>query len=510
MTEPQIHEEPDPAEAGAEETQLAAELDGSLRDGAAELEAAGSLAAPVEALAQLRAALKPRPAVALPEVPGFSFRGEMGRGGMGVVVRAFDAALQREVAVKFLNETLAENGEARDRFVKEARTLAKLRHPNLLSVHSAGEVDGRPYFTMELVEGMALDKAIEKCKKREGGPMPVEPGERARTAARLFAEAAEALVTVHRAGLLHRDVKPANLLIAADGTVRLADFGIALDRRQFQEAYDAGTLRYVAPERLEGVETPASDVYSLGISLLESVLLRPVFRGKSTAELRTAIAGGIPVLEPAEIRGIPTELLALARRACARNVADRFADAAELARELRSFLDRKWYMRPPGMALGAVAVVFVGIGIGALAGAFRGERDPLPEGAVPLQGRPGLRPGPGPNRGPREELGPAGPFRPPGPQSGPGGDLRRMREAMRSRNLTEFERLAGRYESASDGPPEHFLVLAWIAQLRGDGKRAAAGLEKIRVEDLPPPLRLEAAALRAELDGLPPPRQRPR
>ena len=187
----------------------------------------------------------------------------IGRGGMADVYRATDVLLSREVAVKVLRDR-AEDAHARDRFTAEARTLASLSHAGLVMILDAGIDAEQPYLVMGLVEGSTL---AALCA--EG---PLDGSE----AARIGAQVAAALSYVHAQGVIHRDVKPGNVLIGADGQVKLADFGIARligdTVRNTLTGQAIGTPAYLAPEQVRGQEiTPAVDVYSLGLVLLEAL-----------------------------------------------------------------------------------------------------------------------------------------------------------------------------------------------------------------------------------------------
>src|SRR4051812_9195882 len=151
----------------------------------------------------------------LPEVPGYNVEAELGPGGMGVVYRAGHLRLQRRVALKILLAGAHAPPAERERFLREAEAVAGLRHPNIVQVYEAGDVDGLSYFTMELVEGGSLAQQIQ------GVPQPV------RKAAALVATLADAVHAAHQSGIVHRDLKPANILLTADGTPKVTDFGLA-------------------------------------------------------------------------------------------------------------------------------------------------------------------------------------------------------------------------------------------------------------------------------------------
>jgi eukaryotic-like serine/threonine-protein kinase len=203
----------------------------------------------------------------------------LGVGGMGMVLQATDEVLSREVAVKLLADNLAADPDARERFEREARAAAKISDPHVVQVFDVGEEQGRPYLVMELVEGPSLADVLAD----EG---PLEPLEVVDVAADALAGVSRA----HRAGLLHRDLKPGNLLRAPDGTVKVADFGVA-------EAADApgltrtglviGTRSYLAPERAAGQPaTVRTDLFALGATLLELLTGRPPAGDDPLAGLR--------------------------------------------------------------------------------------------------------------------------------------------------------------------------------------------------------------------------------
>lgn len=191
---------------------------------------------------------------------------ELGRGGMAVVWLARDTELDRPVAVKILAEHLAGDPEFRDRFLREARIAGRLAHPNLVRVFDVGEDDGLPFIVMEYVEGRTL----------EG--VHVEAPE----ATRLGLQLCAGLEQAHAAGVVHRDLKPGNLLLRADGTLKIADFGIARaveETRMTQAGTVLGTLAYLAPEQAAGHEvTTAADIYSLGV-VLRNLIEGPTPRG---------------------------------------------------------------------------------------------------------------------------------------------------------------------------------------------------------------------------------------
>jgi len=186
----------------------------------------------------------------------------VGSGGMALVYRAHDRKRREQVAVKLLADNLSADADLRRRFRREAELAERLSHPNVVEVLDSGETDGRAYIVLEYVDGPNLAEEL-----RRAGPL--EPTR----VAELGAQAAAALAHAHAQGLVHRDVKPQNLLLAADGTLKVSDFGIArmVDGTQLTQAGTVlGTAAYLAPEQAAGKETTgAADVYALGIVLYE-------------------------------------------------------------------------------------------------------------------------------------------------------------------------------------------------------------------------------------------------
>jgi serine/threonine-protein kinase len=223
--------------------------------------------------------------IPLPAISGYEIESVLGVGGMGAVFRARHVRLNRVVALKMaLAGAYAGPGE-RSRFQREAEAVAALRHPNVVQIHDVGEAAGRPYFTMEYVEGGSL------AQKLAGTPQP------AREAAALLATLARAVQAAHDSGIVHRDLKPANVLLTADGAPKIGDFGLA--RRlsgEVGEAGEAGVTRtgtavgtpsYMAPEQARGqagTVGPAADVYALGAILYECLTSRPPFRAETATD----------------------------------------------------------------------------------------------------------------------------------------------------------------------------------------------------------------------------------
>jgi WD40 repeat protein/tetratricopeptide (TPR) repeat protein len=256
---------------------------------------------------------------------------EIGRGGMGVVCEAYQGSLNRHVAVKFLPE----RGDLA-RFRREAKAAGRLHHTNIVPVFGVGEHQGRPYYVMQYIAGRGLDVVLNE-RTKAGRPL----GDR--EAARLGLQAAEALAYAHAQGVTHRDIKPSNLLLDEQGTVWVADFGLAHDASDTESLTHTGdflgTLRYVAPERLAGRGDARADIYGLGVTLYELVCGRPAYADADRAALAQRLLNHDPQqprhVDPHIARDLETILL----KAIARDPAHRYATAGALAEDLRRFLE---------------------------------------------------------------------------------------------------------------------------------------------------------------------------
>src|SRR5262249_49975582 len=231
----------------------------------------------------------PLPTADLPRIRGYEVQEVLGRGGMGVVYKAWHRRLHRPVAVKMLLAGAYAQPQELERFLREAETVAGLHHANLVQVYDMGDLDSRPYFTMEYVEGGSL------AQKLAGAPQPADQ------AAALVAALAEAIQVAHQSGIVHRDLKPANILLTADGTPKVTDFGLArrLDRGGLTlTGVPVGTPSYMAPEQGRGngdAIGPAADVYALGAILYELLTGRPPFRAESAATTLQQVLAEDPV-----------------------------------------------------------------------------------------------------------------------------------------------------------------------------------------------------------------------
>jgi eukaryotic-like serine/threonine-protein kinase len=243
-------------------------------------------------------------------------------GGMASVWRAEDEVLARPVAVKLLHEDLAQDEEFLERFRREAVAAARLSHPRIVRIYDTGADGENVFIVMELFEGEDLGAILSRG--------PLEPGR----AAWIVSSALDGLGHAHEQGLVHRDVKPGNILVGRDGEVKVTDFGVAkaaTDLDLTQTGRILGSVRYLSPEQVEGGEVgPASDLYSAGLVLYEALTGRPAFEADSdlaTANLRLTQ----DPMPPRAVRGgIPRELERVTLRALARDPADRFPSAGEM------------------------------------------------------------------------------------------------------------------------------------------------------------------------------------
>jgi hypothetical protein len=259
---------------------------------------------------------------------GYRIESLVGRGGMGVVYRARQLELGRTVALKLIAPDALEDAAARERFVSEARHAAAIEHPNVVPIYAAGESDGVAYFVMRLVEGDDLRTRV----KRDG---PLAP----RVAATIAMSVGEALDAIHTAGLVHRDVKPANILLADGDHVYLTDFGLArsaLARGATTSTGSgrwAGSLHYAAPEQIRGGRVDArADVYALGGVLVFMLTGRVPFDRDSDEATLWAHVADPPPRPSALRRGLPKAFDDVVARAMAKQPQDRFASAGDLGR----------------------------------------------------------------------------------------------------------------------------------------------------------------------------------
>jgi eukaryotic-like serine/threonine-protein kinase len=255
----------------------------------------------------------------------------LGTGGMAEVYRARDVVLDRDVAIKILRKDYSDNEEFQNQFRLEARSAANLSHPNIVTVHDFGFSDGMLYIVMEMVPGKDLKQLI-----RERGRFPIEAG------VELMIQACKGIGYAHRAGLVHCDVKPHNMLVSNDGRLKVTDFGIARALASFtpNERTDVvwGSPLYFAPEQAAGEPpTPASDVYSLGVVMYETLSGTPPFTASTADELARLhiFARPIPIRE--YIPDIPPALEEIIMKVLSKEPAARYRTADQLGRVLQKF-----------------------------------------------------------------------------------------------------------------------------------------------------------------------------
>ncbi|MBX3358890.1 MAG: protein kinase [Phycisphaeraceae bacterium] len=304
-----------------------------------------------------------------PLIPGYEIQSVLGYGGMGVVYKAAHLALHRTVAIKMPLAGALSSPTERQRHIREARAIAALGHPNIVTVHDVGEVEGKPYFTMEFVDGQHLGSCLANT------PQP------AHRAASMLALLADAVACAHRAGITHRDLKPANILLTADGTPKITDFGLArrhdVDATLTVSGFQFGTPSYMSPEQASGKtdgQSTSVDIYALGAILYEMLTGRPPFRGDSPVETVRQVIQTEPAppsrLNPTVPRDLETICLACLRKDPAR----RYPTAAALAEDIGRFLrgepiaarrtsaaERllKWARRHPAASVAAVFLAVV-------------------------------------------------------------------------------------------------------------------------------------------------------
>lgn len=253
----------------------------------------------------------------------------IGRGGMATIHEAMDLRLERPVAVKLLRPEAAADADLADRFRREALAATVLRHPNIVACLDTGTDDGQPYLVMDLVDGEDLAARL----KRGGRLAPTH-------AARIGLDVARALGVAHVRGIVHRDVKPGNILLASDGRAMVTDFGIArlaADAEAARPGTTLGSVHYFSPEQAKGATTtPASDVYGLGLVLYEAMTGARAFGGETTDAIALARIGATPP-SPRSIRPeVPVDLDAVVRRALAPEPADRYANGNAMATALEA------------------------------------------------------------------------------------------------------------------------------------------------------------------------------
>jgi serine/threonine protein kinase len=306
---------------------------------------------------------------------------EIGRGGMAVVYRAYQPALERYVAIKVLPRELTFDPEFVARFLREAKAAARLNHPNIVTIHDVGQVDGTYFIVMEYVEGPSLTQLLE-----QRGTLSPEQ------ATRIIAQVASALHYAHRQGFAHRDVKPGNILLAPDGTVKLTDFGIvkaAEGTRLTQTGKLLGTPAYMSPEQARGSGIGyGTDIYSLGVVAYEMLSGQVPFSGDTMAVLHAHI------YEPPNLSVLPRGVRGVVGKALAKDPRQRYESATTFAQSLRAAVGGVDVAPRPVprwvWGIGAVAVVLVAGILGAVIAA-QNRAGPPPASPTPATAEtPGL------------------------------------------------------------------------------------------------------------------------
>ena len=260
----------------------------------------------------------------------FKILREIGRGGMGIVYAARQESLGRVVAIKVLPRQSLLDDAGLQRFHSEAKHAAAMHHSNIVPVYGTGDFDGSHYLVMQLVDGQSLDKHLAEANE----PMTVSD------VADLGVQISDAIAYAHDNGVLHRDIKPGNVILQADGLAQITDFGLAtsIDDDRTQSRTISGSLRYLAPERLKGVSDQRSDVYSIGLTLYEMLIGKPAFQQNDTNELLHALAKPNPVSIAKNRSDVPLDLETIVLKAMASDQKLRYQSAGDLRDDLRRFI----------------------------------------------------------------------------------------------------------------------------------------------------------------------------
>jgi thiol-disulfide isomerase/thioredoxin len=305
----------------------------------------------------------------LPDVPGYVVLEELGRGSMGVVYKARHVALGRLCALKMVLSGGNASETELARFKTEREALARLQHPHIVGIYEVGQHQGQPFFSLELCPGGSLDRKVRGT--------PLVPAE----AAQLVKALAEAMHAAHSAGVVHRDLKPGNVLLTVNGTPKVTDFGLARkldDVGQTQTGAILGTPSYMAPEQAEGKKAvgPPADVYALGAILYDCLTGRPPFKAATTYDTILQVLNEEPVAPTLLSPKVPRDLETIALKCLRKEPDKRYASAQELADDLRRFLDGepirarrvgrveravKWARRSPTKAALLAVTVLAGL-----------------------------------------------------------------------------------------------------------------------------------------------------
>ncbi|MDQ5985610.1 MAG: Serine/threonine-protein kinase PknD [Syntrophus sp. SKADARSKE-3] len=264
--------------------------------------------------------------IVIEHIDRFKILKELGHGAQGIVYLAEDPRLERAVAIKTIDRLLS--AEQGIRLMDEARTISKMRHPNIVSVYEAGDIDGKPYVVFEYVEGISLRERIKK-----DSILPV------REAVSMMIQILDGMDYAHKMGIIHRDLSPANIMLDRHGVARIMDFGLSvMIGGDVKEA--AGTPYYMSPEHFSGAPlNPRADIFSLGLVFYEMVTGRPAFTGDNNFTLMYRIAHD-PLVSPSRYnKDVDTELDNIILNAMEKRPEDRYEDAAEMKQSLESYLE---------------------------------------------------------------------------------------------------------------------------------------------------------------------------
>ena len=264
---------------------------------------------------------------------------ELGRGGMGVVYEAEQESLARRVALKIVPPSVTYDSPSLERFRREARAAARLHHTNIVPVHEVGQDGDICFYAMQYIQGQSLEQWIEQRTKLSEGEER-ETASDYRGVARWAHQVATALAYAHERGIVHRDIKPSNLLLDPSGIVWITDFGLAKsigdDHTQAGELM--GTVRYMAPERFAGQGDHRADIYSLGVTLYELLLLRPAYSASDHVQAMDEVRRTDPPAPRKIDPHLPRDLEVIVLKAIDKDPSRRYQSAAELAEDLRRFL----------------------------------------------------------------------------------------------------------------------------------------------------------------------------
>ncbi len=268
-------------------------------------------------------------------IGGYKIMDELGKGSMGVVFKAKQLSLDRTVALKVLPTELTRHKEYVNRFLKEAKSVGKLQHPNIIQVYDIGETDGIYFYSMEFIEGESIASLLDKSKK----PLDLD------FCLRVMMQIAKALSHAHKFEIIHRDVRPESILINEEGIAKLADLGLVKDLGDARNSLpgldsSSGTPAYLAPEQIANVKnaSPLSDIYSLGATFYRMVAGKPPFTGANVLQIMKSILDDTPA-PPKELNSqIPEEVQSVILKMMARNPGERYQTAEEVETILARYI----------------------------------------------------------------------------------------------------------------------------------------------------------------------------